>query len=115
MKRISTAVTAAALAAALMGCIPAAADAQELTTAGGVVSLPYVEDVNETPRGYTAIVTVCGDSGARLRVTCDGKPVKARKVARRTWAVGMKSGKAYRITARPAHGGEARSIGYAIY
>jgi len=108
-------IMAAATAAAILASMPATAGAQELTTAGGFVSMPYVEDVNETARGYVATVSVCGDAGATLRVTCDGRAVKACKVARRAWAVSMRAGKTYKITARPAHGGRARSIGYVIY
>ncbi|MBR4614656.1 MAG: hypothetical protein IKO55_03535 [Kiritimatiellae bacterium] len=113
----STFIVAAAITAALAGGIPAAAGAEELTTghAREIVSLPYIEDVNPSGSGYTALVEVCGRGRALLKVTSGAEKIKIKRLDARTWQVHMKRGKAYRIAARSAHGGAWQAIGYTIF
>lgn len=117
----STFIVAAAITAALAGGIPAAAGAEELTTgacvrgAREVVSLPYIEDVNPSGSGYTALIEVCGKGRAALKVTSGAEKIKIKRLDARTWQVHMKRGKSYRIAARSAHGGAWQAIGYTIF
>lgn len=110
MRKLATMGVALVIAAALVAPMQAEA---KLTTAEPSVSLPYVEDVNPYGGGYVATVSCAGRGSAILKVTCKGKPVKVRKVAKRTWTVKMKQGRCYKLSVRS--GSACKSIGYRIY
>lgn len=76
-------------------------------------SLPYVEDVSPNNSGYVAQIGCAGSAKCSIKVTCEGKRVKAERAGKRLWAVKMRKGASYRLSVK-AKGGEWKSIVYRI-
>lgn len=113
----------AAIVAALMlavACLIPSGSAEAAPLSAGVTSaapscsLPYVEDVQQSGKGYVALVS-CAGSGSHfdIKVKCGSKKVKAERIDERTWSFKLKAGKTYKVSVR-ADGGSWKTIKYGI-
>ncbi len=119
MRKIAIIIAAIAIAIAvnLTGAPSAEAaplSAAGITSAAPSCSLPYVEDVQPSGKGYVALVS-CAGSGSHfdIKVKCGSKKVKAERIDERTWSFKLKAGKTYKVSVR-ADNGSWKTIKYGI-